>query len=269
MLVRDLERGEQARARIEERLQGASGRLEIELCDISDLADVRRFAGRLSRATTTGSTSSSTTPACCRASGGETADGVELTFATNVLGPFLLTGLLLPGTAARRPVARDHRLLGRDVHGPARRQRPTARAPRVRRRALLRPHQARRGRAQPPLGRAPSGSGIGFCAMHPGWADTAGLASSLPRFHRLMRPALRDPRQGADTDRLARDRARARCRRAAASGTTARRAPSTASRGRARAPAIASACGRTAPASRDGRRGERPAAAPARAIAAS
>jgi hypothetical protein len=42
-------------------------------------------------------------------------------------------------------------------------------------------------------------TGIAFCAMHPGWADTGGLARSLPRFHRVMGPLLRDSRQGADT----------------------------------------------------------------------
>ena len=40
---------------------------------------------------------------------------------------------------------------------------------------------------------------IAFHAMHPGWVDTPGLRSSLPRFRRLMRPLLRDARQGADT----------------------------------------------------------------------
>lgn len=36
-------------------------------------------------------------------------------------------------------------------------------------------------------------------AMHPGWADTPGVRRSLPSFHRVMRPLLRDARQGADT----------------------------------------------------------------------
>ena len=35
--------------------------------------------------------------------------------------------------------------------------------------------------------------------MHPGWADTPGLAASLPRFQRLLRPILRTPDEGADT----------------------------------------------------------------------
>ncbi len=36
-------------------------------------------------------------------------------------------------------------------------------------------------------------------AMHPGWADTPGVRTSLPRFHRLTRGILRSAEQGADT----------------------------------------------------------------------
>jgi dehydrogenase/reductase SDR family protein 12 len=35
--------------------------------------------------------------------------------------------------------------------------------------------------------------------VHPGWADTPGLAESLPRFQALLRPLLRSPEQGVDT----------------------------------------------------------------------
>ena len=44
-----------------------------------------------------------------------------------------------------------------------------------------------------------AGTGVVVHAMHPGWADTPGLASSLPRFYRAARPLLRSPEQGADT----------------------------------------------------------------------
>jgi NAD(P)-dependent dehydrogenase (short-subunit alcohol dehydrogenase family) len=40
---------------------------------------------------------------------------------------------------------------------------------------------------------------ITTAAMHPGWADTPGVQDSLPRFHALTRPLLRDHAQGADT----------------------------------------------------------------------
>jgi len=36
-------------------------------------------------------------------------------------------------------------------------------------------------------------------AMHPGWADTPAVRTSLPRFHRLTRAILRTPAEGADT----------------------------------------------------------------------
>ena len=38
-----------------------------------------------------------------------------------------------------------------------------------------------------------------FAAMHPGWADTAGVRQSLATFRRMTRPILRTPEQGADT----------------------------------------------------------------------
>lgn len=41
--------------------------------------------------------------------------------------------------------------------------------------------------------------GIVVNAMHPGWADTPGVESSLPAFHKLTRPFLRTPEEGADT----------------------------------------------------------------------
>ena len=44
-----------------------------------------------------------------------------------------------------------------------------------------------------------SAGNVAFAAMHPGWADTPGLAESLPGFHRFMRPLLRTSEQGIDT----------------------------------------------------------------------
>ncbi len=42
-------------------------------------------------------------------------------------------------------------------------------------------------------------SGVVVHAMHPGWADTPGVATSLPRFRKLTGPLLRTPEEGADT----------------------------------------------------------------------
>lgn len=40
---------------------------------------------------------------------------------------------------------------------------------------------------------------ISFNAMHPGWADTPAVESSLPTFYRITKPFLRSPKEGADT----------------------------------------------------------------------
>lgn len=42
-------------------------------------------------------------------------------------------------------------------------------------------------------------SGVVFHAMHPGWADTPGVAESLPGFRKVTGPFLRSPDDGADT----------------------------------------------------------------------
>ncbi|MHC4421860.1 MAG: SDR family NAD(P)-dependent oxidoreductase, partial [Planctomycetota bacterium] len=76
LVCRSRDRGEEAVKRIRE--QTGNARVSLELLDVSDLGAVREAATRL-------------------ASGPErveTADGLELTFATHVVGPFLLTALL-------------------------------------------------------------------------------------------------------------------------------------------------------------------------------
>lgn len=41
--------------------------------------------------------------------------------------------------------------------------------------------------------------GIAVNAMHPGWADTPGVETSLPAFYKVTKAILRSPEQGADT----------------------------------------------------------------------
>jgi dehydrogenase/reductase SDR family member 12 len=93
LVVRNRERGEQARARIAER--SVNHDLHVGLCDLSDLGSVRQFAGRFrdkaSRLDVLVNNAGVMTEAR-----EVSADGIELTFATNVVGPFLLTNLLIP-----------------------------------------------------------------------------------------------------------------------------------------------------------------------------
>ena len=196
MLVRDRERGEDARARISEAT--GSDRLVLELCDLSSLASVREFAAGFS-AEHPELHALVNNAGAMPAQRETTADGLELTFATNVAGPFLLTALLVPtlrrgapsrvvnvssgGMYTRRLDVDDLQLSRRDYD-------PTAFYAHTKRcQVILTELWAERLR----------GSGVSVHAMHPGWADTPGVQTSLPRFRKLMRPLLRDPGQAADT----------------------------------------------------------------------
>ncbi|CAN5643038.1 hypothetical protein BH24CHL9_BH24CHL9_05190 [soil metagenome] len=128
-------------------------------------------------------------------------DGIEATFATMVMGPFVLVSGLLPllrRTGGGRVVSvTSGGMYGQaldleDLEGastPYDGTRAYARAKRAQ--TMLVREWARRLRDTPDRPRVD--------AMHPGWADTPGLAESLPAFHRIMRPLLRSPAEGADT----------------------------------------------------------------------
>lgn len=128
----------------------------------------------------------------------ESPQGIEQTVASQVVGPFLLTTLLLPLLRASAParvltvasggmyaagLTVGELQMGDDYAGSE--------------------QYARAKRAQVTLNelwsqRVPA-SEVVFHAMHPGWADTPGVRESLPTFRRIVGPLLRTPAQGADT----------------------------------------------------------------------
>ena len=125
-------------------------------------------------------------------------DGLEATFALMVAGPFVLTAELLP--LLRRSEGRVIAVTSGGMYtqpldlGDLQSAAGEWSGPRA---------YARAKRAQTALirewARRLAGAGVTFTAMHPGWADTPGLADSLPGFHRFMGPLLRSPADGADT----------------------------------------------------------------------
>jgi NAD(P)-dependent dehydrogenase (short-subunit alcohol dehydrogenase family) len=129
----------------------------------------------------------------------ETEEGVELTFATNVLGPHLLTRLLRERLIASAPA----RVLFVSSGGMYTRRLDVDDLQSRRGTYDGRVAYARTKRAEVVLAErwaaALAGTGVVVHAMHPGWADTPGIKSSLPGFQRIMRPLLRTPEQGADT----------------------------------------------------------------------
>lgn len=128
-----------------------------------------------------------------------TGEGLEKAFATDLAGQFLLTNLLLPaltssgsgrvvtvssgGMYSARIDPDDLQFEKRPYTGTA------AYASAKRGQVILTELWAERF----------PGNEVVFHAMHPGWVNTQGVASSLPTFNKLMKPFLRTPAQGADT----------------------------------------------------------------------
>jgi dehydrogenase/reductase SDR family member 12 len=126
-------------------------------------------------------------------------DGVESTIASQVLGPFALTGRLLGALSNSRP----GRVLTMSSGGMYASALSVDRMQMTDDNYRASVQYARAKRAQVTLNemwaQRVDPSEIVFQAMHPGWADTPGIEGSLPTFHRLVKPLLRTPSQGADT----------------------------------------------------------------------
>ena len=193
LVVRDTEKAQAVRDKILRDIPGA--KVGIDRCDIGDLDDVRRFAAELDvkRLDVLVHNAGAMPPERT-----ESAQGHELTMALHLLGPVLMTELLLPVLTGHD--ARVIFVTSGGMYG----QRLRADDPEFRRGDYSgTTAYARSKRAQiellPLLAQRWNSSGIGVHATHPGWADTPGVVDSLPTFHKLTGPFLRDAACGADT----------------------------------------------------------------------
>ncbi|MHB1209005.1 MAG: SDR family NAD(P)-dependent oxidoreductase [Acidimicrobiales bacterium] len=194
MVVRDTQRGELVRNDIVA-LTGNSA-VDVVTADLGDLISVRAAAVELQRygninvlVHNAGSLQRT------RHLG---AQGIELTAVVHLFAPFLLTRLLatqLESGRARviwvtsggmysQPLEVDALEMGAQGYDGVKAYARVKRA-QVSLVAWWAPEMSERG--------------ITMVAMHPGWADTPGVRSSLPTFRRLMRPLLRSSAEGADT----------------------------------------------------------------------
>lgn len=128
-----------------------------------------------------------------------TVEGLEATFATNLLGQFILTNRLVPSLGAAPHGARIVTVSSGGMY-TARLSAVDLQSTRSYKGSVV---YARTKRAQVALAEmwaerlAPLD--IVSHSMHPGWADTPGVSHSLPAFARITGPILRTPEQGADT----------------------------------------------------------------------
>lgn len=125
--------------------------------------------------------------------------GIELTLSSQVVGPFLLTGLLLPALKAAAPSRVLWVSSGGMYSEPLSVERLEMSASDYNGTVAY----ARAKRAQVTIAELWAARLAPFQitvqAMHPGWADTPGVARSLPMFRRIASPLLRTPEDGADT----------------------------------------------------------------------
>ena len=200
LLARNPDKGAATQARIQRAVaaEGRTADVAIVRCDISSLASVREAVATIEEQDehvdvlihNAGAMPPERTV---------TDEGYELAFATNVLGPFLLTALLedrLKADAPSRVITVSsggmyaQRLDADDLQHGRRSYSPVA-------------VYARNKRAQVVLNEGwaerLAGTGVVVHTMHPGWADTPGVQESLPGFQKLTRRILRSPDEGADT----------------------------------------------------------------------
>ena len=126
-----------------------------------------------------------------------TPDGLELTAALHVVRPFHLTRMALP--ALRR--ADSPRVIAVSSGGMYTQalRLDWLRAGPVPFDGVRAYANAKRAQLDVTRWWAAQEPDVAFHAMHPGWADTPGVTTSLPRFARMAGPLLRTPEQGADT----------------------------------------------------------------------
>lgn len=195
LVVRNEDKGRSALVDLRGELPG--GLFHLEVCDVSDPDSVRRLCAdlveRLDRVDVLVHNAGVMPPQRT-----ESADGHELTMAVHVLGPVLMTELLRPVLAGH-----DARVVLVSSGGMYTQRLPVEDPEYTAGGYRGAVAYARSKRTQvamgPLLQQRWAGDGITVHVMHPGWADTPGVADSLPLFRTVTGPLLRDAEVGADT----------------------------------------------------------------------
>ncbi|GAB2270227.1 hypothetical protein Dimus_005133 [Dionaea muscipula] len=196
MVCRNKERGEAAVSKIQSMTGNRT--VYLEICDLSSIGAIKSFASEFS---------SKDLPIHVLVNNAgvlenervATSEGFEMNFAVNVLGTYAMTESMLPllekaapdarvitvssGGMYTEPLTEDLQFSDGKFDGPA--------------------QYARNKRVQVALtekwAELYKDRGVGFYSMHPGWADTPGVAKSLPGFSKSLSGKLRTSEEGADT----------------------------------------------------------------------
>ena len=198
LACRNPESGERAAAELREEFPKAT--FHLELVDLADRTSLRQFISRI-QSTYKALDVLVNNAGVLLPKRSETADGIETTFATNVLSGFILTEHLMPLLAASGsgrvinvtsggmytqryqvddPEFRDGSFDGVRAYAQTKRAQ-----------VILTELWAEKIRA--------TETSVTVNCMHPGWAATPGVRKSLPGFYNALQSILRTPEEGADT----------------------------------------------------------------------
>ncbi|NWH62996.1 DHR12 reductase, partial [Geococcyx californianus] len=193
LVCRNKERAEVARGEIE--TETGNQNIFLHVVDISNPKEIWNFAEKFRNEHKLNVLINN---AGCMVNNRElTEDGLEKNFATNTLGMYILTTALLPllekETDARVITVSSGGMLVQKLNisdlqsGNGTFDGTMVYAQNKRQQVVLTEQWAKTHR------------NIHFSVMHPGWADTPAVRSSMPDFYQRMKNSLRTEAQGADT----------------------------------------------------------------------
>lgn len=196
IVCRNKEKGEAALSKI----QSTTGNknIHLEICDLSSISEVKSFASKFS---------SENKPLNVLVNNAgllehnrvTTPEGLELNFAVNVAATFAMTELMLPLLEKAAPDARVITVSSGGMYMEPLSKDLQYSEPKFD--GVV--QYARNKRIQVALTEKWSqiydNKGISFYSMHPGWAQTPGVAKSFPSFSEKLSGRLRTSEEGADT----------------------------------------------------------------------
>ncbi|KAF2073240.1 hypothetical protein CYY_005437 [Polysphondylium violaceum] len=203
LVCRNREKGEKALNEI--KLESNNENVFLHICDLSLIRDVKIFSQQWLE-------SGQTADVLIHNAGimnnerEETSEGIEKTFATNLLAPFLLTKLLLDNQKPeQRPLDMKQRVIIVSSGGMLTQKMSTdfefKRVVTEGKKWDGMQAYAQTKRASVYLTElfAQKYPTTNFFSMHPGWVNTPQLESAMPTFNRLTKRIQRTPQEGSDT----------------------------------------------------------------------
>mmetsp|Transcript_2410 Transcript_2410/g.6213 ORF Transcript_2410/g.6213 Transcript_2410/m.6213 type:complete len:353 (-) Transcript_2410:373-1431(-) len=197
MVCRNAERGQKAVKSVQDKTGNPN--VHLRLCDVSSVKSVLGLAAELDQP-------GSKIDVLIQNAGvlinepQKSEDGYDLNFATNMLGPYLLTRLLedvLKRSAPSRVIfVSSGGMLTQPLDVDVQKA-PSARG--YDGTALYAKDKRRQVAVVERLAELWNDAGVKVLSMHPGWATTEGVKKSIPGFYKFYQNKFRDPEQGADT----------------------------------------------------------------------